>query len=268
MDKWKISMNPKILITLTILLIGNISLSKAQLIFKNGFEVPVIQMTPLNDTGITWSGEYPSGNLTQCSNPASNPSNQDCNTGRDANPLTNTDTDGHAGFSFTKLDDSGTPLADQSVDYTTEPWACVKDNVTGLIWEVKTTTVGIHNKDNLYKWGGITAIGLGHPNAEGTYYNDWDELVNGSNAGNGLCGFTDWRVPKVDELSDLTNQGTFNPAIDTNYFPNTAPGGFCSSSPIAGNPDYAWSVYFDYGGVGNGIRDNHYRVRLVRSSGQ
>ncbi len=251
----------KLLLTL---LITSTTLYAQNVIFGNGFEQPVIQMVKLNDTGITWGGDYPSGNNATCTSNIASP--QDCNQGRDFTH--NDDTDGHAGFSFTKLDANGTALVDQSVDYATTPWACVQDNVTGLVWEVKTTTAGIHNKDNTYQWGGDTAIGKGHPNAQGTYYDpSWNELVQGSNTDN-LCGFNNWRVPTVDELSGIANQGTFNPAIDTNYFPNTVSSKFWSSSPIANYPYYAWIVYFDYGGVYGFIRDNGNRVRLVRSLGQ
>ena len=232
-------MKEKNLTILIIVFLSHMTMVQTDVIFKSGMEF----VSRINDTGVTWSGEYPSGNLTECNTTTTAP--QDCNTGRDVTH--NDDSDGHAGFSFTKLDASGVPLVDQSVDYDTTPWSCVKDNVTGLVWEVKTTTAGIHLKDNTYKWGGLTAIGLGHPNAEGTYYNDWDELVNGSNTGEGLCGFTDWRVPKVDELSSLANQGTFNPAIDTNYFPNTETSTFWSSSPFAYYVNVAWIVYFNYG---------------------
>ena len=46
--------------------------------------------------------------------------------------------------SYTKLDASGTPLPDDAP----WPWAMVKDNVTGLIWENKTDDGSIHDKDN------------------------------------------------------------------------------------------------------------------------
>jgi len=252
-------MKNKTLATLLTFVFSNAVIAQSDLIFKSGMEF----VSRLNDTGITWAGEYPSGNLTGCSNPVSNPSAQDCNTGRDVTH--NDPTDGHAGFSFTKLGASGNTLADQSVDYVTTPWACVQDNVTGLVWEVKTTTAGIHNKDNTYRWGGDTAIGKGHPNAQGTYYDpSWNELVQGSNIDN-LCGYNNWRVPTVAELSSIVNKGTFNPAIDTNYFPNTVPSLFWSSSPFAGIPSIAWNIDFNYGYVSYAYRNNVGRVLLVRS---
>ncbi|KAA3639932.1 MAG: DUF1566 domain-containing protein [Proteobacteria bacterium] len=243
---------------LTILLTAIFSpvIAQTNLIFKSGFEFE----PKLNDTGITWAGEYPSGSNVDCSNSIIT-SPQDCSTGRDI--AHNDPTDGHAGFSFTKLDIAGVPLEDQSVDYQTTPWACVKDNITGLVWEIKTTT-GIHNKDNTYRWGGITALGRDHPNSQGTYYDDWNDLVQGSND-EALCGFDDWRVPTVSELSSIANKGTFNPAIDTSYFPNTASSRFWSSSPATKYLGFAWVLSFDSGFDGSAFRYYDHRVRLVHS---
>src|SRR5690554_415962 len=113
---------------------------------------PSSSYSPLNDTGITQCGNYAfeggsgvSNNSVDCATAGSTqttagtdangdpvPVGQDAVYGRDATH--NDDSDGHAGFSFTKLDANGDALADQTQDYATNPWACVKDNVTGLIW--------------------------------------------------------------------------------------------------------------------------------------
>lgn len=247
--------------TLTILLIivvNNDAMAQTDLIFKSGMEF----VPRLNDTGVTWAGEYPSGDNNTCSS-STITSEQDCHTGRDFTH--NDDSDGHAGFSFTKLDASGNPLPASASN-----WTCVKDNVTGLIWEIKTITAGIHNKDNTYQWGGLTALGREHPDRLGTYYDpSWNELVQGSND-EALCGFENWRVPKVSELTSIADNGTNIPSIDSNYFPNTVSSEYWSSSPIAGGAfvENAWIVYFDYS-YDNAInRDDDYRVRLVRSSEQ
>jgi hypothetical protein len=207
--------------------------------------------SPLNDTGITWGGDYPSGNNVDCMGETI--SQQDCSHGRDATH--NDDSDGHAGFSFTKLDPNGNALAASA-----SSWSCVKDNVTGLIWEVKTDDNGIHDKDNTYRWGGKTAQGSGF----GTYYPDWDTLVDGSNNAS-LCGYTDWRVPTRQELEGLVNFSRFNPSIDMNYFPNTPTSVFWSASPIANVSGGAWDVSFNGGNSGYGNRDFNKHVRLVRS---
>jgi hypothetical protein len=167
----------------------------------------------VDDNKVTdaWGGDYPDGNNATCTSNIAVP--QDCGYGRDATD--SDDSDGHAGFSFTKLDAAGNELPASATE-----WSCVRDNVTGLTWEVKSDDGGIHDKDNTYRWGGKTALGDG---TWGAYYDDWDTLVDGSN-NEGLCGFTDWRVPTIKELEGLVDAGSYNPAIDSGYFPNT--GGF------------------------------------------
>ena len=206
---------------------------------------------PLNDTGITWGGDYPSGNSSTCAGTAI--SAQDCSSGRDATH--NDDSDGHAGFSFTKLDANGGELPASANN-----WRCVRDNVTGLIWEAKTDDGSIHDKDNRYRWGGLTALGSG---TVGSYYNDWNTLVNGSNA-ESLCGYADWRVPSTDELLSLVDHSRFGMAIDSDYFPYTA-FNVWSSSPSAYFTNGAWYVYFYNGYAGSNYRNSAWQVRLVRS---
>jgi len=47
--------------------------------------------------------------------------------------------------SYTKLDASGNDLPDSATS-----WVMVRDNVTQLIWEVKTDDGSIHDRDNTY----------------------------------------------------------------------------------------------------------------------
>ncbi len=197
----------------------------------------------LNDTGITFGGDYGSGNNTGCSGETI--AEQDCSHGRDA--TNNDDSDGHAGFNFTKLDASGEPLVDQTQDYATNAWVCIRDNNTGLIWEVKTDA-GIHDKDNIYEW------------------DDWDTLVDGSN-GASFCGFSDWRVANIEELHSILNLNRRVPAIDTAYFPNTESTyySYWSSSPYANDVSLAWIVSFNDGIDAGNSRSNSGYVRLVRS---
>ena len=216
----------------------------------------VVATAPLNDTGITFGGNFSRGNNSGCTGEIV--SRQDCSNGRDVTE--NDNSDGDAGFSFTKLDANGDPLSDQSVDYSTTPWTCVRDNVTGLVWEVKTNDASIHNSSNFYQWGGVTALGSGY----GTYYDDWDTLVNGSNANN-FCGFNDGRVPTRQELEGLVHFNETSPSIDSNYFPNTN-GSYWSASPSAANSILAWYVNFSVGTSLTTSRQNLQNLRLVRSA--
>ncbi len=203
----------------------------------------------LNDTGLTWGGNDPVGNNINCMGETI--AEQDCSHGRD--DTHNDDSDGHAGFSFTKLDASGHDL-----DASASSWSCVRDNVTGLVWEVKTDDDGIHDKDNRYQWGGIGADQYGTE-----FYEDWDVLVDGSNSEN-LCGFSDWRVPRKKELFGLASFDRISPSIDTDYFPNTISSGYWTGTAYANYSSNAWFVYISNGYAGNSYRSNARYVRLVR----
>jgi hypothetical protein len=137
-----------------------------------------------------------------------------------------------------------------------------------------SNTANIHHKDNTYRWGGKTALGREHPDKEGNYYDDWNTLVDGSNSsnsGNGLCGFTDWRVPTLRELQSIVDFSQTDLNIDSDYFPNTPSEPFWSASPSVEKDfrsprvESAWFINFIFGNFSFKIRENSYRVRLVRS---
>jgi len=244
--------------------------------------------TPLNDTGITFCGDAYTGTTdnndlfctsqpgvpTQESNGYDTngdviPAGQDALYGRDA--TNNDDTDGHAGFSFTKLDSSGVALANQDQDYATTPWSCVKDNITGLIWEVKTTS-GLRSKDHKFTWynsttsnnGGGVGISTG-TGCESDSNCNTEQYVADVNATN-LCGANDWRLTTRHELLSIVNNSHINPAIDENYFSHSQALHYWSSSPIVDNQNDAWSINFNDGSVNNDNKGISNYVRLVRSS--
>ena len=79
-----------------------------------------------------------------------------------------------------------------------------------------------------------------------------------------LGNFTDWRVPTIRELLSIVDYTRYNPAIDTDTFPNTPSVWFWSVSPCAYDSGYAWIVSFSYGSSGNyGVSFSN-RVRCVR----
>ena len=227
----------------------------------------------LNDTGITFGGDFPSGNNTDCTGETI--AQQDCSSGRDAQATAGTLIKvgaGAAGFDFTKLAADGSVLAIQDATYSATGseaagtlWSCVRDNVTGLIWEVKTDDENSeHYRNNTYRWGGLTAVGRDSPDRQGDFFDDWNTLVNSANADSGLCGFTDWRVPQRSSLRTIVHYGAFSPAIDTDFFPNTSSLFYWSSSPVADNSGNAWSVSFSFGAGTSNSRSDNDRVRLVR----
>ncbi|NEX18574.1 MAG: hypothetical protein C1943_18745 [Halochromatium sp.] len=213
---------------------------------------------PINDTGVTRCADANSNDL-DC--PVEGYPGQDAQFGRDVTD--NDPNDGHAGFSFTKLNASGGPLPAAATD-----WSCVRDNVTGAIWEVKTDDGGLRDKDWIYSWydsdspdGVFGALNGG--DCAGDFCNT-EKYVEDVNA-EGLCGFSDWRMPTPKELMGIVQYGITSPTIDADYFPNTIPSVFWSASPFANVPRTAWFVGFDYGSDGVHSKDNAYSVRLVRA---
>lgn len=225
----------------------------------------------LNDTGTTWGSEYPSGNNSTCTGETI--TQQDCSHGRDAQAAAGTLTKvggGVAGFDFTRLNADGSDYTG-SGDYNSQPWACVRDNHTGLVWEVKTDDGGIHDKNNTYRWGGKTALinQQARDDGWGEFFDDWNELVDGSNSansGSGLCGFTNWRVPTVYELTGISLLSGTPSTIDTDYFPNTVPRKYWSSLPYCYDYGYGLYVNNDPTSIAHyalNYRNDYFGVRLV-----
>ena len=205
---------------------------------------------PLNDTGIDWFADATTNFLT--SEPVDFPG-QDASYGRDAKAAAGTLVKvggGAAGFDFTKIGADGSALSADAAS-----WSCVHDNVTGLMWEVKTTDGGLRDRNNTYSWynpdpstnGGSAGTQNGG-SCTGGIACDTASYVAAVNAA-GLCGYSDWRLPAVEELRSIVDYGIAPPGltIDAYYFPNTLPLGFWSESPYAGNSDLAWYVNFGYG---------------------
>ena len=127
--------------------------------------------------------------------------------------------------SYAKLDAQGNILPDES-----SSWSMVKDNVTGLIWEVKSSDPNsINYKYDKYSW-----------------YDAQDVFIAQLNTSD-FGGYSDWRLPTEKELLYIINSGRDFPAININYFPNTISSYYWSSTTRAKYSDYAWSVDFGHG---------------------
>lgn len=250
----------------------------------------VVQPTPtgkINDTGITLCGDYAYGGSDNHNNNVNCglqtdadgdqiPPGQDATFGRDVTH--NDDSDGPAGFSYTKIDSSGRALPASATE-----WSCVKDNVTGLIWEIKTRDRGLHHKDWSYSWYDPDST----KNAGNAGFQDGGDC-SGSRCDTsgyvaavnavGWCGAKDWRMPDIKELMSLLAWDHNYPALNTNYFPdNESDGSYrrhWSETPSA-SPLYASDVRmrtkltlaFVYpGSMSDANVDGAFKVRLVRGN--
>lgn len=219
----------------------------------------------LNDTGmLTCSNET---SVVPC--PASGYPGQDADVGLDVEE--NDNSNGFAGFNFTKLDANGSVLPASATS-----WSCVQDENTGLVWEVKQPLPGeLHSAGNTYTWYSTDSTrNSGDPGTmDGGTCNgsncDTESFVAAVNT-EGLCGFTDWRMPERDEINSIVRMvsSTIDAPVDTDYFPyhgtahywsGTSPGYSAMIGISGGSANYL--ARFSYGFL---PKANQMRVRLVR----
>jgi len=162
--------------------------------------------------------------------------------------------------SYTKLGQDGAKLDDNAthVDEGGD-WIMTRDNVTGLIWEIKTAA----NKDDTYTWQNAKAQFIAS-------INDQE-----------LGGESDWRLPSRAEIVSIIDKGRFGPAIREEpslmadgygrsdpsvhiFFPNTISFRYWSATEVADNTTNAWRVNFNGGFVYYENKNSNYHVRAVR----
>lgn len=127
---------------------------------------------------------------------------------------------------------------------------CVKDNVTGLVWEGKTAS-------------GTRAGGNGYSNYGDGRSGDASAYANSVNTAV-LCGANNWRLPSPQELQSLVNYGVpfqTGSLINVDWFPNFSASSYWVTSPVDG---IFRSIYFTFGGIVRESTQVNRNVRLVR----
>ncbi len=93
---------------------------------------------------------------------------------------------------------------------------------------------------------------------------DWSGAINYCDNLN-FAGYSDWRLPKIDELESIVDDTKYNPAIKTG-FKNIASGVYWSSSPRISDSSNAWNVNFSSGYDAWNAKSGSDLVRCVRDS--
>ena len=155
-------------------------------------------------------------------------------------------------FDMTRLNGDGS--TNDGSDYAKRPWACVQDNQSGLIWEVKTSQPGLQNINNTYSWydpdqktnGGYA--GKANGGACSGSDCDTDSYIKAINAKK-LCGLNDWYLPSRFELNTIvdTSIPLPGPTFPKAYFPESLPGKYWTDTTFRTRRASAWVWRFDQG---------------------
>lgn len=241
----------------------------------------------LNDTGL--GACYNDSAVAACGTVATDVGThprQDGRYGRDARQLAGTLSktgSGDRGFDYTRICVSGQNAGTGTCPVSPTPgpssddWGCTRDNVTGLYWEIKTTTnTDLRYHSHTYAW--LMTSGANGGNAGSVGGNTCNATLPSSQcnseayvaAVNALatpvCGFTDWRMPSRLELESIGNHGSVgagqNP--DATYFHLQLSGFWATRNTYPQNVAQVWVKGFN--GAGGNVQPKTAAnfVRLVR----
>ena len=122
-------------------------------------------------------------------------------------------------------------------------------NDTNLMWEIKGVPGTINDAIKIYTW---------------TQAQIYIAQLNAAN----YAGYNDWRLPKITELGYIADYSILapGPTIDTQFFQNTQPGQYWSSTPYAPNNEITWYFCFtDASRKYSGTNELFY-VRAIREA--
>jgi hypothetical protein len=120
---------------------------------------------------------------------------------------------------------------------------CVTDNLTSLMWAKNANLPG-----GIRIWQGAL------------------DYVASMNAGSGLCGYKDWRLPNVNELESLVTLGEANLVtwLNSQGFSNVQSDSYWSSTTAGDRGNNAWIVHMGHGRVDGYNKSSNYYVWPVR----
>ncbi|MGR8946723.1 MAG: Lcl C-terminal domain-containing protein [Gammaproteobacteria bacterium] len=178
---------------------------------------------------------------------------------------------------FTKIANSGAELlASAGLGSNDNDWACVRDDATGLMWEVKTLDGGLRDRRWTYTpydsnpltnggWIGYRDSTSGdcvRTKMEENSCNT-EAYVKAVNASK-LCGYDDWRLPKLRELVSVAIETTRESSSATaKMLPNIADGWYWTGVEHVGVTAFSRVVLLPRAGRPH-FYDGSYLVLVVR----
>jgi len=154
------------------------------------------------------------------------------------------------------------------------PHDCVLDGQTGLIWEVKSDTSGLHDWRNTYTWfdpdesnGELDYRGVeGGGECAGSVCDTWHLVAAVNEAGH--CGYSDWRLPLLDELFSISDLRRIDepPTVNIAYFRFAQAAEYWSSNDYSFQYNAAWTWNFQFGHDRVDWKASPKFVRLVRGT--
>jgi hypothetical protein len=147
-------------------------------------------------------------------------------------------------ISFTKLRDCAIPVGEKTG--WTEGLRMVRDNNTGLIWEIKSPEkADVNFKEFKCNW------------------HETEDYINRLNKSE-FGGFSDWRLPNKEELRSIVDYNDLTPAVDQHFFPTLMADFYWSKETYLADEKLAWGIYFGYGCGICYLKESQFYVMAVR----
>lgn len=171
-------------------------------------------------------------------------------------------------FDMTRLNQDGS--VNNGDDYAKQPWACVRDNQSGLVWEVKKSEPGLQNINHTYSWydsdQNTNGGWAGKANAGVCTGSDCDieSYVKAINAEQ-LCGYSDWYLPSRYELNTIVDTSVPypGPTLPKSFFPESLPGKYWTDTTFKTRRAGAWIWSFDTGSDSVVEKSEAHSIRLT-----
>ncbi|MDU4395163.1 MAG: DUF1566 domain-containing protein [Acinetobacter ursingii] len=151
---------------------------------------------------------------------------------------------------------------------------CIRDQVTGLIWEQKTDDGKLRDKDWRYAWFNADAkTNGGEAGSQASATTCGSTLASCNTTAyiealnkNKYCGYSDWRLPTRAELANLVDYSSSQPALNAVFINTPFTDAYWSSTTSAKQNSKAWMADFKDGALSPNFKEYMGHIRAVRTT--